>query len=209
MPGISATQGGTVVNAAGAASFSAPQPGIVTGSGVVLAVVGATHYRIDWSDLGVPGDSLARISDPTVQQPSFSPAPGGVYTVRAVGYSIAGTAEATYMLPLLVEPMAITYFAGVVSLKETAPSAVELPTGDEGGRLLSDDTNGNRPTWMARDGTLSPLTFTGDPALLPAMADDDVETPASGVFAFYSTDRNAASFRDANGDLFDFLVAPV
>jgi hypothetical protein len=161
MAGISATQGGTVVNAAGASSFSEPQPGLVTDSGVVLAVVGATHYRIDWADLGVPGDSTAALSDPTVQQPSFNAAVGGVYTVRAVGYSIAGVAEATYLLPLLIEPVAPTYFASTVNLKRVAPADVVRPASTEGPTLFANALDNGRPWLMHPTGATQMLGATG------------------------------------------------
>jgi hypothetical protein len=161
MAGISATQGTTVVNAAGLDTFTDPQPGMVTDSGIVLAIVGATHYRIDWADLGKPGDSTAALSDPTVQQPSFSTNTGGVFTVRAVGYSITGVAEATYMLPLLIEPVAVTYFAGVVNLEPVAPSEVPVPASTEGPNLFAHKLDANRPWLMYPTGAAEPVGATG------------------------------------------------
>lgn len=127
MPGISAQQGVTTVNAAGGSSFASPQTGITTGTLVTLALVGATHDAYLWSLAG-PAGSEAVLSDVAAAGPTFTPTIGSdAWLVILQGLDADGVVEATYLLPLSIPQVALAYFVGPLALAYVAPATIDTP----------------------------------------------------------------------------------
>jgi hypothetical protein len=127
MAGISAVQGAVTVNGGGTASFSAPQPGLVVGVIVTLALVGATHDGYAWS-LSAPVGSASALSATDVESPTFLPdtsSDGWLIVLR--GLDSDGATEATYLLPLVVPQTALADYPGPVALPYLNPAAVATP----------------------------------------------------------------------------------
>jgi hypothetical protein len=126
--GISATQGATVINAGGTASFSTPQVGLVTGVPVSPALVGTTHAGYLWSLAAVAG-SGATLDDTSSATPTFTPdLSGDSWALTLRGLDSGGDVEATYILPLLISQTSLADYPGPIALAYLHPASVATPS---------------------------------------------------------------------------------
>ena len=149
MSGIQVEQGSTTINAAGAASFSVPQAGLVTGVLVTASLVGTTHASYLWS-LAAPAGSGETLDDVSSATPTFTPdLSGDAWLLVLRGLDSSGDVEATYLLPLLIAQTALADFPGPISLAYLHESSVATPNigqvlfqnWDQGGAISAKDTS--------------------------------------------------------------------
>ncbi len=128
MSGISATQGSTVVNAGGTASFSAPQTGLITGVDVVFAFVGSAPAGYKWI-VAPPVGSAAAFDDDSAASPTlkYVNEPSNAWLVVLNTLDSSGNVTATYMLPLSIPTTVQADYPGPLALPYLSPSAVATP----------------------------------------------------------------------------------
>ncbi len=149
MSGITATQGSTTVNAAGVASFSVPQTGLVTGVVVVFTLTGATHAVYSWT-AAAPEGAGNGFSSASASAPTLNPDQAGTWNIVLEGKDAGGLVEATYILPLVIVKVVNSVATGPLWPAYLDPSVVGLPSIGEslfcdasnGGALSTIDTSG-------------------------------------------------------------------
>jgi hypothetical protein len=126
MAGITATQGSTIVNSDGTASFSVPQTGCVTGMEITFTLTGASHAQYAWS-AAVPEGAGNSLSSTTASAPTLDPDQAGTWTIILQGKDSGGNVQATYMLPLDVPKVVQSVPTGPLALAYVAPTTVATP----------------------------------------------------------------------------------
>jgi hypothetical protein len=162
--GISATQGSTVVNGGGTASFSTPQTGLTKGSEVVLGFVGTAPAGYAWT-LAAPAGSGAFLSDPSIAAPTFLPDQGSNAWLAVLNtLDSGGNVTGTYMLPLSIPSTVTSTYTGPLALPYVTPAQVDTPTLGQvlfqnlskSGLLSAKDTSGTtRQIQSIQSGTTS------------------------------------------------------
>ncbi len=158
MSGITAVQGSTTINAAGVASFSVPQTGLVTGVVVVFTLTGATHAQYAWT-AAAPEGAGNGFSSASASAPTLNPDQAGTWNIVLQGKDADGLVEATYILPLVIVKVANSVATGPLWPAYLAPSQVGLPSIGES--LFCDASNGGLLSSVNSSGVVRPL-FTGN-----------------------------------------------
>jgi len=128
MAGISATQGATVINAGGTASFSVPQTGCITGIDIVFAFTGSAPAGYKWI-VAPPVGSAAAFDDDSIASPTLQNVdnPSDAWLVVLNALDSSGNVVATYMLPLSIPTTVQSTYAGPLALPYVVPTAVATP----------------------------------------------------------------------------------
>ncbi len=159
MSGITAVQGSTTINAAGVASFSVPQTGLVTGVVVVFTLTGATHAQYAWT-AAAPEGAGNGFSSASASAPTLNPDQAGTWNIVLEGKDSAGLVEATYILPLVIVKVVNSVATGPLWPAYLDPSVVGLPSIGEA--LVCDATNGGLLSCVNSAGVVRQLGIAAD-----------------------------------------------
>ncbi len=158
MSGITATQGSTTINAAGVASFSVPQTGLVTGVVVVFTLTGATHAEYAWT-AAAPEGAGNGFSSSSASAPTLNPDQAGTWNIVLQGKDADGLVEATYILPLVIVKVVNSVATGPLWPAYLDPSTVGPPSIGEA--LFCDSTNGGVLSTIDASGVVRELGSGG------------------------------------------------